>query len=91
MASPGRRTTIAATPGTPVRIASVAIDPPFVRRPERVRYRVTLRCGCRWWEDRSQSAAPPFVGTIKYCYASHSQDSQRPPAEPALPAAGAGR
>ena len=42
-----------------VRLLNVCLDPPHVAMPGRLRYRVTLACGCFWWEDRDADAAPP--------------------------------
>lgn len=58
--------------GIPVPISSVEIDPPFVRRVSHVRYRVTLRCGCQWWEDHAVGDPAPIIGTIVRCFAAHS-------------------
>jgi hypothetical protein len=54
-----------------VHISDVTIDPPATPTPARVRYRVTLRCGCTWWEDRDAVADPPAVGDMRVCCATH--------------------
>jgi hypothetical protein len=37
----------------------------------RVIYRITLSCGCSYWEHRSASATHPMVGTAASCWADH--------------------
>jgi hypothetical protein len=54
--------------GTAVRIADVAIEPSRVRHANHERYRITLECGCSWWQDSLQ---PPTIGTIASCFAPH--------------------
>jgi hypothetical protein len=63
--------------GTPVSVRSVTLDPSFTTHPARQRYRVTLECGCCWWEDHSPEQVPK-VGTRVNCYANHvsGQDSR---------------
>ena len=55
-----------------VQVSKVSIDPPYTRRPGRVRYRIRLVCGCCWWEDRDANAAPPDA-KVAPCYAGHSE------------------
>jgi hypothetical protein len=64
--------------GTPVSIRSVTLDPSFTKHATRERYRVTLECGCFWWEDHSAPEQVPKVGTTVNCYAKHlsGQDSR---------------
>jgi hypothetical protein len=57
--------------GTPVRIAHVVADPALTAKPARMRYRVTLLCGCHWWEDHNP-ATPPATTEIAWCFAPHS-------------------
>ena len=53
-----------------VPIADVTVDPACTKS-QRVRYKVQLQCGCRWWEDRDASAGPPPM-LVANCYAPHS-------------------
>jgi hypothetical protein len=59
--------------GVPVPIASVRVDPAYTSVAGRTRYRVTLACGCFWWEDRDSSAPLPAMNTRVLCYATHAQ------------------
>jgi hypothetical protein len=54
--------------GTPVRIASVTVEPLRVQHAGHERYRIQLECGCSWWEDCIE---PPSPGTIVGCFAKH--------------------
>jgi hypothetical protein len=38
----------------------------------RIRYRLTLSCGCVFWELRPTTEKPPQLGEVVSCYASHS-------------------
>jgi hypothetical protein len=38
--------------GARIAIESIEIDPAYTVSTK-VRYKVTLKCGCSWWEDRS--------------------------------------
>ena len=49
--------------GELVRVASVSIDPPAAKQRGKTRYRVTLSCGCSWWEERDEGSPPPTTGT----------------------------
>jgi hypothetical protein len=52
----------------------VAVDVERVSENEqsgRVIYRVTLSCGCSYWEHRSASAIRPMIGTAASCWADH--------------------
>ena len=75
--------------GRPVRIASVAVDPPSRLAPGRVRYRITLLCGCTWWEDHDEFAAPPNRTQIARCFAPHSGAIRQREAVPVVAAHGA--
>ena len=59
--------------GVPVRLAEVSVDPPYTKCPRRVRYRVTLACGCFWWEDHPSDGTAPAVGRMLTCGHPHSQ------------------
>ena len=62
---------------TRVPIATVEVDPACVApHPGRVRYRVTLTCGCSWWEEHPADATPPQVGTLRNCYAAAHPQSE---------------
>ena len=61
---------------TEVAIRSVTLDPPFTKHPSRQRYRVTLECGCFWWEDHTDADELPRAGEVLNCYAPHSQPAQ---------------
>jgi hypothetical protein len=63
--------------GEPVAIASVRIDQPSRITPGRIRYRVTLACGCSWGEDHDASAPAPARGTMATCFAGHSAKPER--------------
>ena len=45
----------------------------------RIAYRITLSCGCRYWEHRPMGMAPPRKGRPETCHAAH-----RDPAPPAF-------
>ena len=47
---------------TKVAIRSVTLDPPFTKHPTLQRYRVTLECGCLWWEDHTELEQLPRAG-----------------------------
>lgn len=65
-------------PATPVRVARVSIDPPAKKVEGRTRYRITLTCGCFWWEDRNATDPAPTTGASVKCYRSHDRrDEQR--------------
>jgi hypothetical protein len=66
--------------GLPVRIADVAVDPPYTNSAGRVRYRVTLACGCFWWEDHPSEAPPPVAGKMLSCWHRHSRSYEQRPA-----------
>jgi hypothetical protein len=34
-------------------------------------YQVTLTCGCRFWEHRQGTEAPPEIGRVERCFATH--------------------
>jgi len=53
--------------------------PPFAQTPGRTRYRITLECGCFWWEDRDASAPMPAMNMTARCYASHTQPPSTDP------------
>lgn len=63
-----------------VRIENVVVDPPYTVRPDRIRYRVTLTCGCSWWEDYALDARPPAAGDAVRCNCPRGS-SEPPPAE----------
>src|SRR5688500_6834604 len=49
----------------------VRIDPETVAGG-RTRYRLTLSCGCVFWELRLTTEKPPQFGEVVSCYATHS-------------------
>jgi hypothetical protein len=57
--------------------ATVSVDPAATKIEGRVRYRITLACGCSWWEDREATEPPPDPHAMK-C-------SQHPTAMPGDP------
>ena len=44
---------------TPAHLATVITDRPHTNAPSRTRYRITLPCGCSWWEEYPDTAPPP--------------------------------
>jgi hypothetical protein len=46
----------------------VFVDPPHKSQPGRTRYRVTLACGCHWWEHRNATDPPPPSDTMHCCH-----------------------
>jgi hypothetical protein len=46
-------------------VARVVIDPAFTKLPGSTRYRITLRCGCTWWEEHPAGAAAPDISERK--------------------------
>jgi hypothetical protein len=56
---------------TKVAIRSIRLDSPFTKHPARQRYRVTLECGCSWWEDHDGLEGFPRKGQKVNCYAGH--------------------
>jgi hypothetical protein len=59
--------------GVSVRVCSVTVDSPYTPTPGRTRYRVTLECGCYWWEERDSTSPLPAMNTVVRCHAAHSQ------------------
>jgi hypothetical protein len=70
--------------GAVVPIATVAVDPPYTKSPGRIRYRVTLACGCFWWEDHAEDAPAPVVGKTLSCFHPHLQRPTTDVAKPSL-------
>ncbi len=58
--------------GIPVPIAGVIAYPASTAQPGRTRHRVTLACGCHWWQDVSNREAPPQVGAERLCFGTHA-------------------
>jgi hypothetical protein len=54
--------------GRPVTVGAMRLDPAFTRIDHRVRYRITLTCGCTWWEDYAVDAVPSRVGDPAVCH-----------------------
>jgi hypothetical protein len=44
----------------------------FITAAGRVGYKLTLSCGCRFWELRDENAACPNTGTTAICFAEES-------------------
>ena len=53
---------------TRVAVGSMRLDPPSTKTPGRARYRITLQCGCSWWEHSPVDAVPHRVGDAAYCF-----------------------
>ena len=45
---------------------------------DRIAYRVTLSCGCTYWEYRPIGEAPPEVGRGELCHADAHTSSRSP-------------
>jgi hypothetical protein len=57
---------------TPVPVTRVVEESLGKRLPGRVRYCITLQCGCSWWEEGAVEAPPPVrVGEHLLCHVSH--------------------
>ena len=56
--------------GRPVYVATVYAE--FTTVTGRVAYRVTLTCGCFFWELRDPSAPVPATDTAARCFAEHT-------------------
>ena len=52
-------------------IATIQLAPPATRSAHRRRYRVTLSCGCSWWEDHDITDDLPAPGDKRICHATH--------------------
>ena len=63
--------------GIPTHVSAVTVDQPPCQKQDRTRYRITLACGCTWWEDHAPWASTlPLIGTTVQCFAAHSQRTQ---------------
>jgi hypothetical protein len=50
-------------------VANVAIDQhPFAEILGRTRYRITLSCGCFWWQEHHLGSDVPRIGMQARCY-----------------------
>jgi hypothetical protein len=58
------------TAGRPVFVATVYAE--FITVTGRVAYRVTLTCGCYFWELRDPTAPVPETDTAALCFADHT-------------------
>lgn len=53
-----------------MKVASVIVQQPSKQRAGRTRYRITLECGCSWFEEYDTTAQVPSIGA--HCHAGHS-------------------
>jgi hypothetical protein len=54
--------------GKPVAVGSMRLDPAVTSVPGRARYRITLQCGCSWWEEYPVANVPSRLGAPAHCY-----------------------